>query len=85
MIIYGMREVGGNLEALNFGEIVRKSEIYLAGSKDLPDSEVDKWQQALAEVKADGTYQRIADQYNRLKIEPIPDDMRRRFSQPVWE
>jgi len=84
MIIYGMREVGGNLEALNFGEIVRASGIYLAGSKDLPDAEVQKWQKALEEVKADGTYQRIADQYNRLKIEPIPDDLRRRLSQPVW-
>jgi len=84
MIIYGMREVGGNLEALNFGEIVRESGIYLAGSKDLPDAEVQKWQKALEEVKADGTYQRIADQYNRLKIEPIPDELRRRFSQPVW-
>ena len=85
MIIYGMHEVGGNLEALNFGEIVRKSEIYLAGSKDLPDAEAERWQKALEEIKADGTYQRIADQYNRLKIEPIPDDKRRRFSQPVWE
>jgi hypothetical protein len=35
-------------------------------------------------VKADGTYQRIADQYNRMKIVPIPDDLRRRFSEPVW-
>jgi len=46
---------------------------------------VQKWRKALEEVKADGTYQRIADQYNRLKVEPIPDDMRLRFSQPVWE
>jgi polar amino acid transport system substrate-binding protein len=43
MVIHAMREVGGNLEALNFGEIVRESEIYLAGSKDLPDAEAQKW------------------------------------------
>ncbi|HRD92542.1 MAG TPA: transporter substrate-binding domain-containing protein [Accumulibacter sp.] len=85
MVIYAMHEVGANLEALNFGEIVRKSEIYLAGSKDLPDAEAEKWAKALEEVKADGTYQRIADQYNRMKIVPIPDDLRRRFSQPVWQ
>lgn len=85
MVIYAMREVGGNLEVLNFGEIVRKSEIYLAASKDLPDAEAQKWEQAFEAVKADGTYQRIADEYHRMKIVPIPDEMRRRFSQPVWE
>lgn len=85
MVIYAMREIGGNLEALNFGEIVRKSEIYLAASKDLPDAEALKWEKAFEAVKADGTYQRIADEYNRLKVVPIPDELRRRFSQPVWE
>lgn len=85
MVIYAMHEVGGNLEALNFGEIVRKSEIYLAASKDLPDAEAQKWERAFEAVKADGTYQRIADEYNRLKIVPVPDEMRLRFSQPVWE
>ena len=85
MVIYAMREVGGNLEALNFGEIVRSSEIYLAASKDLPDAEVRKWEKAFADVKADGTYQRIIDDYSRLKIVPILDETRRRFSQPVWE
>jgi polar amino acid transport system substrate-binding protein len=85
MVIYAMREVGGNLAALNFGEIVRSSEIYLAASKDLPDAEVRKWEEAFQAVKADGSYQRIVDEYSRLKIVPIPDEMRRRFSQPVWE
>ncbi len=85
MVIYAMREVGANLETLNFGEIVRQSEIYLAASKDLPDAEAQKWERALEAVKADGTYQRIADDYSRLKIVPIPDELRRRFSQPVWE
>ncbi|MEF8701502.1 MAG: transporter substrate-binding domain-containing protein [Candidatus Accumulibacter sp. UW20] len=85
MVIHAMREIGGNLEALDFGEIVRSSEIYLAASKDLPDAEAQKWAQAFAAVQADGTYQRIADQYLRLQIVPIPDELRRRFSQPVWE
>ena len=85
MVIYAMREVGGKLEALNFGEIVRQSEIYLAGSKDLPDAEVQKWEKAFEAVKADGTYQRIVEEYNRLKVVPIADEMRRRFGQPIWE
>jgi polar amino acid transport system substrate-binding protein len=84
MIIYAMLEARGDLAALTFGEIVRSSEIWLAGSRDLPDAEVAKWQKAFEAVKADGTYQRIADQYNRMKIVPIPDDLRRRFSEPVW-
>jgi polar amino acid transport system substrate-binding protein len=85
LVIYARREVGANLAALNFGEIVRSSEIYLAASKDLPDAEVRKWEEAFEAVKADGSYQRIVDEYSRLKIVPIPDEMRRRFSQPVWE
>jgi polar amino acid transport system substrate-binding protein len=84
MIIYAMLETRGDLAALTFGEIVRSSEIWLAGSRDLPDAEVAKWQKAFEAVKADGTYQRIADRYNRMKIVPIPDDLRRRFSEPVW-
>ena len=84
MIIYATVEARGDLGALTFGEIVRSSEIWLAGSRDLPDAEVAKWQKAFEAVKADGTYQRIADQYNRMKVVPIPDDLRRRFSEPVW-
>lgn len=85
MVIHAMREVGGNLAALNFGEIVRPSEIYLAASKDLPDAEAEKWAKALAAMQADGSYQRIVDEYGRLQIRPIPDELRRRFAQPVWE
>ncbi|MBN8454595.1 transporter substrate-binding domain-containing protein [Accumulibacter sp.] len=85
MVIHAMREVGGNLAALNFGEIVRPSEIYLAASRDLPDAEALKWEKALAAMKADGSYQRIVDEYSRLQITPIPDELRRRFAQPVWE
>ena len=50
-----------------------------------PTPEAAKWQKAFEAMKADGTYQRIADRYNRMKILPIPDDLRRRFSEPVWD
>ncbi len=85
MVIHAMREVGGNLAALNFGEIVRPSEIYLAASKELPDSEAEKWASVLAAMQAEGRYQRIVEEYSRLQITPIPDELRRRFAQPVWE
>jgi polar amino acid transport system substrate-binding protein len=85
MIIYAMAETGGALQALNFGEIVRRSDIYLAASKDLPDAEARKWEQAFEAVKQDGTYARIADRYSRMKVEPIANELRRRFAEPVWD
>lgn len=85
MIIYAMLETGGALPALNFGEIVRRSDIWFAASKSLPDAEAKKWEQALESMKQDGTYARIADQYSRLKVEPIANELRQRFAQPVWD
>jgi polar amino acid transport system substrate-binding protein len=85
MVIYAMLETGGALPALNFGEIVRRSEIYLAASKDLPDAQARPWEQALEAMRADGTYQRIADKYSRMKVEPIANELRLRFAEPVWE
>jgi polar amino acid transport system substrate-binding protein len=85
MVIYAMLETGGALEALNFGEIVRRSDLYLAASKDLPDVEARKWAQAFEAVKQDGTYARIADRYSRMKVEPIANELRRRFAEPVWD
>lgn len=37
---------------LNFGEIVRKSEICLAASKDLPDAEARKWERAIEATRS---------------------------------
>lgn len=85
MVIYAMAETGGDLQALNFGEIVRRSDIYLAASKGLPDGEARKWEQAFEAVKQDGTYARILDKYSRMRVEPIPNELRRRFAEPVWE
>lgn len=85
MVIYAMLETGGALQALNFGDIVRRSDIYFAASKDLPDAEATRWEQAFAAVKADGTYARIADRYSRMKVEPIANELRLRFAQPVWD
>lgn len=85
MVIYAMLETAGALQALNFGEIVRRSDLYLAASKSLPDAEARKWEQAFEAVKADGTYARIADKYSRTKVEPIANELRLRFAQPVWD
>jgi polar amino acid transport system substrate-binding protein len=85
MVIYAYREVGGDPTSLNIGEIVRPSEIWFAGSKSLSDAEVQKWRKAFDEIRADGTYERIMAKYNRLKVMPVPDDLRRRDYEPIWD
>lgn len=84
MVIYAYREVGGDPTALNIGEIVRPSEIWLAGSKSLSDAEAAKWQKAFQEIRADGTFERIVAKYNRMKVVPIPDELRREDYEPIW-
>jgi polar amino acid transport system substrate-binding protein len=83
MVIYATQEVQGDLAALNIGEIVRASDIYLAASKDLPDAEAVRWEKAFDSMKADGSYERIVQKYRRMKASPIPDDARRMID-PVW-
>lgn len=84
MVIYAYREVGGDPTVLNIGEIVRPSEIWLAGSKSLSDAEAAKWQKAFQEIRADGTFERIVAKYNRMKVVPIPDELRREDYEPIW-
>ena len=84
MVIYAMQEVQGDLGTLNMGEIVRASDIYLAASKSLPDSEAAKWEQAFESMKADGSYDRIVQKYRRLKAAPIADEARKVPSSPDW-
>jgi polar amino acid transport system substrate-binding protein len=75
MILFAYREAGGDASNLVFGEIVRQSDIYFAGSKSLSDAEVARWQQAFEAIKADGTYGRIVERYRRPKVEPLPEEL----------
>jgi polar amino acid transport system substrate-binding protein len=84
MVIYAYREVGGDPTVLNIGTIVRRSEIWLAGSKSLSNDEVEKWQRAFQEIRADGTFDRIVSKYNRYKVMPVPDELRRQDYEPIW-
>ncbi len=49
---------------------VKSDEFYLAFSKNTPDAVVEKWQKALDEIKADGTYTRIYSKYGMEKRRP---------------
>jgi len=79
MVIHAYKEIGADASTLNFGQIVRPSEIYLAFSKGTPEAEVQRWAGALKSIQDDGTLERILARYSRLKVEPIADD-RRRFT-----
>jgi polar amino acid transport system substrate-binding protein len=77
MVIHAYKEIGADASTLNFGQIVRPSEIYLAFSKGTPEAEVARWADALKKIQGDGTLDRILTRYSRLKVEPIADDQRR--------
>lgn len=79
MVIHAYKEIGADASALNFGQIVRPSEIYLAFSKGTAEAEAARWAGALQAIREDGTLDAILARYSRLKVEPIADD-RRRFT-----
>jgi len=77
MVIHAYKEIGADASTLNFGQIVRPSEIYLAFSKGTDEAEVTRWAGALKSIRDDGTLDRILARYSRLKVEPIADEQRR--------
>jgi polar amino acid transport system substrate-binding protein len=82
MVIHAMREVGGNLDVLQFGQVIRVSDLYLAASKSLPESEARKWQAAFTAMEADGTMAAIRRRYEQARVDPIEDEQRRIREEP---
>jgi polar amino acid transport system substrate-binding protein len=82
MVIHAVREVGGNLDVLQFGQVIRTSHLYLAASKDLPEAQARKWQAAFAAMQADGTMAAILRRYERLRVDPVEDELRRIREEP---
>ncbi|WP_158043667.1 substrate-binding periplasmic protein [Skermanella pratensis] len=76
MVLYAYREVGGDVSELHIGQVVRRSEIWLAASKDISDQEARRWQDGFERVRADGTYDAILARYVRLRPEPVPEGRR---------
>jgi polar amino acid transport system substrate-binding protein len=76
MVVHAVREVRGNLDVLQFGQVIRTSELWLAVSKDLPDAEAKKWEDAWAAMKADGTAERIIRSNQNPRVDPIDDAKR---------
>jgi polar amino acid transport system substrate-binding protein len=82
MIIHAMREVQGNLDVLQFGQVIRTSDLYLAASKSFPESEARKWQAAFAAMQSDGTWLAIRRKYERATVDPVQDELRRIREEP---
>jgi polar amino acid transport system substrate-binding protein len=82
MVIHAVREVRGNLDVLQFGQVIRTSPIYLAASKSLPESEARKWQAAFAAMQSDGTMAAIRRRYEQIQVDPVEDVLRRIREEP---
>ena len=77
MVLHAVREVGGDVSSLNIGAVVRRSEIWFAASRTLPEAEIARWRRGFDEMRADGTYDRILARYARLRPAPVPEAARR--------
>jgi len=82
MVIHAMREVRGNLDVVQFGQVVRPSELYLAASKSLPEAVARKWRAAFEAMQADGTMTAIRSRYEQAKADPVEDELRRVRDEP---
>ena len=82
MVVHAVRETRGNLDVLQFGKVLRVSELYLAMSKSVPDAEVQKWQEAFKAMQADGTVAGIVRKNQNPRIDPIDDFKRRVQEEP---
>ena len=82
MVIHAVREVRGNLDVLQFGQVIRVSDLYLAASKNLPESEARKWRAAFAAMQADGTLAAIRRRYEQAQVDPVEDELRRIREEP---
>lgn len=82
MVVHAVREVRGNLDVLQFGQVIRTSRLYLAASPDLPGAEAAQWQAAWAAMQADGSAATIVRQQMQLEVDPIEDQKRRIREEP---
>lgn len=73
MVLYATRLVGGDAATLNFGEIVRQSDIYLAASKSVSDADAARWQAAFRAMQEDGSFEAIVSRYRRPRVTPVPE------------
>ncbi len=85
MVIYAWREVARRPRgARHRRAIVRPSEIWFAGSKSLP---TPRWRSGRRRSRRSGPTARTSAspaEYNRMKIVPVPDELRRKDYETIW-
>ena len=82
MVVHAVREVRGNLDVLQFGQVIRVSKLYLATSKDLPDAQARRWESAWAAMRADGSAERIIRKNQNPRVDAVDDEKRRIQEEP---
>ena len=73
MVLWAWRETLGDPAELAIGQVVRRSEIWFAGSPDIDPEIAALWSRRFAEFKADGAYDALLARYLRMKPEPVSD------------
>ncbi len=61
--VYKTKKSGMDSASLEKVLDVKDTQLYIAFSKNTSESEIAKWQKALEDMKADGTYQKIMSKY----------------------
>ena len=72
MVLWAWRETLGDPAQLAIGQVVRRSEIWFAGSPGIEPEIVALWARKFDELKADGTYGQTVARYLRLQPAPAP-------------
>lgn len=72
MVLWAWRETLGDPAQLAIGQVVRRSEIWFAGSPDVAPEIAALWARHFAEFAADGGYDAILARYRRLEPAPAP-------------
>ena len=83
MVIHAVREVRGNLDVLQFGQVVRVSELYLAASKEPARSaRRASGRRHSRRCRPTARSTAIRRRYEQAKVDPVEDERRRIRDEP---
>ncbi len=61
--IHRIKKAGYKPSDFEIEYVIRKEELYIAFSKDVPQNIIDTWQKTLDEIKKDGTFDKVKSRY----------------------
>jgi polar amino acid transport system substrate-binding protein len=62
--LYTWRAIGGAAEDLNFGAPIRQEHIFIATNLNTPEEMIARLRNAIAEMHADGSYEKVLKKYS---------------------